>query len=64
MILIAMEKQDIVSTNQGAATISVLIGNGDGAFQPAIPYNIGSAPIKIATGDFNRDVMWWGMRLL
>jgi hypothetical protein len=35
--------------------VSVLLGNGDGTFQPARNYNNGSAPASIVVGDFNGD---------
>ena len=36
-------------------TITVLLGNGNGTFQPAREINIGTETAKIAVGDFNRD---------
>ena len=38
-----------------ATTISVLLGNGDGTFQPEITYTAGKSPNSIALGDFNGD---------
>jgi len=35
--------------------VSILLGNGDGTFQPAISVNAGKNPISIAVGDFNND---------
>lgn len=35
--------------------VSILLGNGDGTFQPAISVNAGKNPIWIAVGDFNGD---------
>jgi hypothetical protein len=35
--------------------ILIVLGNGDGTFQPAVAYATGSEPISIATGDFNGD---------
>src|SRR5207237_49413 len=35
--------------------VSVLLGNGDGTFQPARPYPVGSAPHSLTLGDFNGD---------
>src|SRR5207245_2776859 len=37
------------------AGVSVLLGNGDGTFQPATYINIGSSPTSVAVGDFNGD---------
>ena len=35
--------------------MSVLLGNGDGTFQPQVTYAVGSIPIAIVAGDFNGD---------
>ena len=35
--------------------ISILLGRGDGTFQPAASYNAGLEPIPVAVGDFNGD---------
>ena len=35
--------------------VSVLLGNGDGTFQPAVQYAAGSYPYFIVAGDFNGD---------
>ncbi len=45
-------KLDLALANTGAA---VLLGNGDGTFQPALQYTAGTQPLSIATGDFNGD---------
>ena len=37
------------------ATISVLLGNGDGTFQPQTTYPAGLNAYSVAIGDFNRD---------
>ncbi len=39
----------------GAGTVSILLGNGDGSFQPAVDYSTGTAPISLVVADFNRD---------
>ena len=39
----------------GSGTISVLLGNGDGTFQPEVIYAVGSDPDAIVAGDFNGD---------
>jgi hypothetical protein len=36
-------------------TISVLMGNGDGTFQPARLSSVGTGMVAMAVGDFNRD---------
>jgi len=38
-----------------ARTITVMLGNGDGTFQPAREIDIGTGMAKIAVGDFDRD---------
>jgi uncharacterized protein (UPF0548 family) len=54
-------KPDLAVTKEGTAPdypdggVSVLLGNGDGTFQPAVNYAAGSRPISLAVGDFNRD---------
>jgi hypothetical protein len=35
--------------------VSVLLGNGDGTFQPQVTYAVGSAPDAIVAGDFTGD---------
>ncbi len=35
--------------------VAVLLGNGDGTFQPEVTYPVGSTPASIAVGDFNGD---------
>jgi len=35
--------------------VSVLLGNGDGTFRPAVEYAAGASPGAIVTGDFNDD---------
>lgn len=46
---------DIAVANLGANTISILLGKGDGTFQPHVDYAVGSSPLSIAAGDFNGD---------
>jgi Bacterial Ig-like domain (group 3)/FG-GAP-like repeat/Domain of unknown function DUF11 len=48
---------DLVVTNigTGSATISVLLGNGDGTFQLQVPYVVGNHPSEVVVGDFNGD---------
>jgi hypothetical protein len=53
--------QDLVVTNQGFpshgdfSTVEILMGNGDGTFQPATNYLVGSAPADLTVGKFNGD---------
>jgi hypothetical protein len=52
-------KQDLAVTNAGTpgvnSTVSVLLGNGDGTFQPAVSYNVQVDPTSVTVGDFNGD---------
>jgi len=56
-------KADLAVANSGVLNsvliddggISVLLGNGDGTFQPANSFAAGKNPIAIAASDFNRD---------
>jgi VCBS repeat protein len=46
---------DIGTVNEASNTVSVLVGKGDGTFQPAVAYATGSFPSSVAVGDFNGD---------
>src|SRR2546423_809276 len=46
---------DLAVANSGANTVSVLLGNGDGTFQPAQTYAVDVGPAFVAIADFNRD---------
>jgi hypothetical protein len=35
--------------------VGILLGNGDGTFQPAVIYTAGANPGSVAVGDFNND---------
>ncbi|RXZ79780.1 VCBS repeat-containing protein [Paenibacillaceae bacterium] len=53
-------KPDIVVANFGQSgggsySISVLKGNGDGTFQPAVHHPVGDKPRSVVVGDFNGD---------
>jgi uncharacterized protein (TIGR03437 family) len=53
-------KNDLAVTNvpataTGAGSVSVLLGNGDGTFAPAVSYAVGLAPATIVAADFNGD---------
>jgi len=48
-------KPDIVTGNQNAKKVSVLLGNGDGTFQKQMSYVTGNTPTFVAVGDFNGD---------
>ena len=44
-----------IVSNTGLSNVSVLLGKGDGTFQPAVNYGAGSNPSAVAVGDFNGD---------
>src|SRR5262249_2142976 len=48
-------KKDLAVVNQQSNTVSVLLGNGDGSFKPAVSYPTAFSPRGIAVGDFNGD---------
>src|SRR3989442_14721100 len=47
--------QDLAVANAGSNTGSVLLGNGDGTFRPALTFGAGTTPLSVAVGDFNGD---------
>jgi hypothetical protein len=51
-------KTDLAVANEGNSvfrTVSVLLGRGDGTFQPHVDYETGTQPFSVAVEDFNRD---------
>jgi hypothetical protein len=51
-------KLDIVAGNFGVFggnTVSVLLGNGDGTFQPQVDYTTANGPLSLMAADFNGD---------
>jgi hypothetical protein len=48
-------KVDLAVTNATDNKVSILLGNGNGTFQPQATYNVGGQPGPIAVGDFNGD---------
>jgi FG-GAP-like repeat/Divergent InlB B-repeat domain/FG-GAP repeat len=48
-------KLDLAVANSGSATISILLGNGDGTFQPALSTSAGQAPWALIAADLNGD---------
>lgn len=49
--------EDLAVANSGSSNVTVLLGNGTGAFSAATtsPYAVGSGPIAMAVADFNGD---------
>jgi protocatechuate 3,4-dioxygenase beta subunit len=48
-------KLDLAVANEMSNTVSILLGNGDGTFQTAVNYDVGSYPRSVTAGDFNGD---------
>ncbi len=52
-------KPDLVVATPGYSETQnlmvVLLGNGDGTFQAPVGYSVGSDPVAVVAGDFNRD---------
>src|SRR5262249_2645874 len=47
---------DLVTANLNSQNVSVLLGNGDGSFRPAVNYgSLSIFPMSVAVGDFNGD---------
>ncbi|HEY6290096.1 MAG TPA: choice-of-anchor D domain-containing protein [Terriglobia bacterium] len=44
-----------VANDSAIGAVSIFLGDGDGSFQPATSYNVGSQPEGLAVGDFNGD---------
>ncbi len=43
------------SSNCDSGEVSVLLGNGDGTFRPAVGYNAGYVPVAVVIADLNGD---------
>src|SRR5262249_43621556 len=48
-------KLDLVTSNDFGDDVSVLLGNGDGTFPPAIEYAVGPSPDSLAVADLDGD---------
>ena len=46
---------DLLTTNIGSNTLSILLGNGDGTFRDQVQLNVCKEPRSLALGMFNRD---------
>jgi len=46
---------DVAVANYGNNNVSVLLGNGDGTFRPALNFPVGILPSAVAIGHFNGD---------
>ena len=49
------DKPDLAVVNFRSNTVSILLGNGNGTFQPAVNVAVGSYPASLAVGDLNGD---------
>jgi FG-GAP-like repeat len=50
-----MDGLDLAVANNFGDSVSILLGNGDGTFDPANNFPTGNSPYAIAIGDFNGD---------
>lgn len=48
-------KLDLAVSEYFGDEVAILLGNGDGTFQPPVEYPVGSRPTTVLTGDFNGD---------
>src|SRR5437764_894373 len=48
-------KLDLVVGAFGSNMVYVLLNNGDGTLQNAVPYSTGTNPVSMAVADFNAD---------
>src|SRR5712691_2992927 len=48
-------RADLAIANRDSGTVSILLSNGDGTFQPQTTFVVGMQPSSIAIGDFNGD---------
>jgi hypothetical protein len=48
-------RMDLAVANSGDNRVSILLGNGDGTFLPAVNIPVGATPNSLAAGDFNGD---------
>ena len=47
---------DLAVANSGSNNVSILLGNGDGAFTAGMNYSVGQAPSFVAVGFFDSDL--------
>ena len=48
-------KEDLAAQNSGSNSVSVLLGNGDGAFQTKQDFTVGSGPSAVTSADLDGD---------
>jgi len=52
---LAIANEGEVTAQSDTSSVSILLGNGDGTFKPALEYAAGIAPQRLAVGDYNGD---------
>ncbi len=45
----------VVNLTTTSSTIGIVLGNGDGSFQPPVEYPMAGRPIQVSVADFNGD---------
>jgi hypothetical protein len=48
-------KLDLAAADGNGNSVSVMLGNGDGTFQPPVTIAVGNQPLAMVVGDFNND---------
>ena len=48
-------KLDLATANYLSGNVSILLGNGDGTFQPKVDYDVGGIPLLVTAVDCNGD---------
>jgi hypothetical protein len=48
-------KLDLAAVDVGSNQLGIILGNGEGTFQPPLAFAVGTQPLSVATGDFNGD---------
>ena len=46
---------DLAVTQANSNTLTVLLGNGNGTFQPGVPYTVGNRPASLIVADLNNN---------
>ena len=54
-IVSANSAYNLFTNTYGVGSVSVLLGNGDGTFQPTISHTVASGPFGVAVADLNHD---------
>ena len=54
-LAVANHGDDVPAPADPGATVSILLGNGDGTFAAAAEYSVGNVPVSVAIGNFDSD---------